>query len=133
VHQTTETNLAIGMRMERRRPGTQHFPWERPKSPDHQLSQTYLGIGMKMEQTAARYSASPMGGTHAPDHPDLLGNGHEDGVKGGHVLSASNWRSSPTDHPVLPGNGHEDGVKGGQVLSVSHGRVQCPRPPRLTN
>ncbi len=64
-----------------------------------QTTQTYLAIGIRMEQKVAKYSASPMGGSSPPDYPDL------------------------------PGNSHEDGAKGGQVLSVSHGRVQPPGLP----
>jgi hypothetical protein len=66
-----------------------------------------------------------MGGSSAPDHPDLPTDRHEDGAKGAQVLRVSHVRSTAPDHLDLPGNGHEDGTKGGQVLSVSHKRDQC--------
>jgi hypothetical protein len=79
-------------------------------------------MGMRMERKVARYSVSPMGGTHAPYHPNLPGNRHENGAKGGQILRVSHGRVRTSDHPDSPGDGHEDGAKGGQELSVSHGR-----------
>ncbi len=114
--QTTQTYLAIGMRMERkaarysaspiggssasghpdlpgnrhedgkRLPGTQRLPWEGPVP---QTPQTYLAIGMRMERKVVMYSESHIEGSSPPDHPDLPGNRHEDGAKGGQVLSVS--------------------------------------------
>jgi hypothetical protein len=82
---------------------------------------TYLALGIRMEPKAARYSASPMGGSSPSDHPDLPGNRHEDGAKGG-VLSFSNGTVQASDYPA----------KGGQIPSISHGRDPCPGPPILT-
>ncbi len=101
--------------------------------PGLDATKTYLAIGIRMERKAARYSASPMGGSSAPDHPDSPGNRHEDWMRKAARYSASPMGgSSAPDHPDLPGNRHGDGAKGGQVLSVSHRRVQPPGPPGLT-